>query len=270
MAHRDEMEDDEPRQAFFSERLSAFLIDGLLFYGLFLACLRLVYPDTPVLVNYAGRPWLLVWTALFIVYHAEAAAAGRPTLGKWLLGLRVEGLDGKPLPFERALLRAVGYLPSSILNLGFVWSLFHPEGLTWHDMLAKSRVVAVRPRPLPMVMAGGVASLAFLAATFLWQAFGAPHFYRVRTIANAQITLGTLGTLQEIHRSRHGGYTEKVERLVDLTPDPEAYYQALASALAPEAGIRIDVDKSGEKFTLTAFARDRLRTQVRVEGPHKG
>src|SRR5512137_290905 len=101
--------DEDTRNAFFSERLSAFLIDGLLFYGLFLLTLRLVYPNTPVFLNWAGRPWLLVWGVLFLLYHAEAAAAGRPTLGKWLMGLRVVGKDDRPLPFHWALLRAFGY-----------------------------------------------------------------------------------------------------------------------------------------------------------------
>jgi len=264
-------EELEVRPAHFGERVTAFVLDGLAFYGLFLASLRLADPDVPVLLNPRGQAFLVPWLGVFLAYHALAASRGIPTLGKALLGLRVvdqEGLGN--LPLGRAFLRSLGYLPSSFFNLGYLWALFHPEGLAWHDLMARSRVVAVRERPQALVLLGAGASLALLIGTFLWQAFGAPRFYRMETVAYAKATLENLGRLEEIHRNRIGGYTEQVDRLVQLTPDPDLFYQGLVKVLDPKMGILIQVHPDGKAFALTAFARDLKRTRVTVVGPLKG
>jgi uncharacterized RDD family membrane protein YckC len=267
----DDADDElESRPADFGERLVAFMVDGLLFYGLFLASLKLVYANTPVLLNQNGHSWLLVWGALFILYHAEAAAAGRPTIGKWLLGLRVLGTDDKPLPFSRALLRAAGYVPSSAMNLGFLWAAVHPDGQSWHDLLADSKVIAAHPRPKFLVRAADVLCLAILAGAFVWQQFGAERYYRMETMACAQHSLKILAQLENIYIQDHGRYTENVDHLVSLTGQPDAYYMALANLVRPEKGIQIKVHPDGKHFTMIAYANDMKRTQIRVEGPLKG
>jgi uncharacterized RDD family membrane protein YckC len=276
MAKRKQQDEDfedeleEPRLADFGERLVAFMVDGLLFYGLFLASLKLVYPKTPVLLNEHGHTWLLVWLVGIILYHAEAAAAGRPTLGKWLLGLRVLGTDDKPLPFPRALLRAAGYIPSSAMNLGFLWAAVNPDKQSWHDLLADSKVVAEHPRPKILVRAADGVCLAILSIAFVWQQFGAARFYRMETMASAQHSLKILAQLENVYVQDHGRYTENVDRLVSLTGQPDAYYMALANLVRPEKGIQIKVHPDGKHFTMIAYANDQKRTQIRVEGPLKG
>lgn len=74
------------------------------------------------------------------------------TLGKWATGLRIEQQDGKPLSFLTTLVRhLVGY-PLSLLTLGigFLISVFNPQGRALHDMIAGTVVVLDRerrPRP---------------------------------------------------------------------------------------------------------------------------
>src|SRR3989338_5244248 len=115
----------------FSERFVAFMIDGLLFTAGFFGSLKLINPEYLIFTNPNGRPMYLVWLILWIVYNAVCSSNGRVTLGKKIVGLRVVAEGGKPLGLGRAFLRAVGYVPSSILSIGFLWAFFHPRRKTW-------------------------------------------------------------------------------------------------------------------------------------------
>ena len=78
--------------------------------------------------------------AYFTIFHA----CGGQTIGKLILGLRVDAVEGGPLPWGRAFLRAVGLLVSALpLGAGFLWVLVDRERRAWHDYLAMSRVVVV-------------------------------------------------------------------------------------------------------------------------------
>ena len=266
----DPEEGPEVRPARFSERLVAFMLDGLLFYGLFLLSLKLLNPRVPVLVNPRGQAVLSVWLVLFMLYHAGFASAGRPTIGKELMGLRVVDLEGLPLPFPRSLARALGYLLSTFFNIGFLWALINSEGRAWHDLLAGSQVVTVKERPRALVTAGAGACLAFLFGAFLWQNYGAPRFYRMETLAYARTTLRTLGRLEEVYRRQNGHYTDDVDRLARLTPDPDGYLTALSMSFDADKGIRIQVVPGGRQWTMMAYARDAKGTRLTINGPEQG
>lgn len=78
--------------------------------------------------------------AYFTIFHA----CGGQTIGKLILGLRVEDVNGGPLPWGRAFLRTVGQLASALpLAAGFLWVLVDRERRAWHDHLAFSRVAVV-------------------------------------------------------------------------------------------------------------------------------
>ncbi|MEW6594464.1 MAG: RDD family protein [Thermodesulfobacteriota bacterium] len=82
----------------------------------------------------------VVGLAYCTVFHA----CGGQTIGKLLLGLRVEDMAGGPLPWGRAFLRAVGQFGSALpLAAGFLWVLVDPQRRAWHDHLALSRVAVV-------------------------------------------------------------------------------------------------------------------------------
>ena len=68
------------------------------------------------------------------------------TPGKWLLGLKVVAARGGRMTVGRAALRFLGYLLSAIpFYLGFLWIL-GPRRSGWHDRLAGTEVVYLRPR----------------------------------------------------------------------------------------------------------------------------
>ncbi len=124
-------------------RVLAVLIDIVWIAALVLG-LRLVswfvgaWPPTP------GADMLVeVIVGLVIVtFWAEAGA----TPGKRMLGIVIvdAGTGGRP-PFQRLLLRYVGYLLSALpLFLGFLWVLWDPRRQGWHDKLGRT-VVVVRP-----------------------------------------------------------------------------------------------------------------------------
>jgi uncharacterized RDD family membrane protein YckC len=84
---------------------------------------------------------------LSALYHVTFWRVTGQTPGKWLLGLKVQRLDGGPLTLGQALLRFVGYLVSALpFYAGFLWVL-GPRRRTWHDRLAGTEVVYVRPAP---------------------------------------------------------------------------------------------------------------------------
>jgi uncharacterized RDD family membrane protein YckC len=70
---------------------------------------------------------------------------GGQTLGMKTWRLRLERMDGTPIDWGDAGLRfATAMLSWAALGLGFVWSVFHPERLTWHDIVSRTRLVPVR------------------------------------------------------------------------------------------------------------------------------
>ncbi|MBC7327127.1 RDD family protein [bacterium] len=66
------------------------------------------------------------------------------TWGQFLSGLRVVSIEGKPLSFQRSLLRYIGCLFSAlVLGLGFLWILIDKRGQGWHDKIASTAVLPI-------------------------------------------------------------------------------------------------------------------------------
>ena len=115
-------------------------------------------------------------------------------------------------------------------------------------------------------MARGATHLV-LFGCLLWHGYGAPRLYRLETLASARDSLETLGRLEELHRQSHGGYTDRLDRLASLTPSTEEFYGAIALSFDTEKGVGIHLDPDGKGYVLTAHARDRRRTPLRIVGP---
>ncbi len=82
---------------------------------------------------------------LFILYFTLLTGEGGQTLGKMLMGIRVQGIDGSNVGFSRALLRTLGYIVSIFFGsfLGFFWALWDRNNQTWHDKIAGTLVIRV-------------------------------------------------------------------------------------------------------------------------------
>jgi uncharacterized RDD family membrane protein YckC len=135
-------------RAGFVSRFAAFFADAVILTAL----LR----GTVWILNTAGRAMRSV---VHRVDMGEAIAAVIPLLvgiylvtfwrlsgqtpGKWLMGLKVVPIDGRPLSTGRAVLRFLGYLVSALpFYAGFLWIL-GPQRRAWHDLLARTEVIYV-------------------------------------------------------------------------------------------------------------------------------
>lgn len=97
-----------------------------------------------------SAPFQTIVSVVIIILGA-AIAIGYPvgfwvllgqTPGKWLMGVRISRVTGKPLTVRRALLRYLGYWLSAIpFGLGFLWVLVDDRRQGWHDKLAGTYVV---------------------------------------------------------------------------------------------------------------------------------
>ncbi len=73
------------------------------------------------------------------------------TLGGIICHLHVVRLDGRPMDWPTAAVRALGcFLSLLVVGLGFLWIAFDPEHQAWHDKIAGT-VVVRRPKGVPLV-----------------------------------------------------------------------------------------------------------------------
>lgn len=133
----------------FGRRLAAALIDGLilLFVSSVLTMVIVILWGT-LTANANNEPTLFVTVmsicglALSFLYYVGAWSSSGQTIAKNLLGIKVVGADGKPLPVSKAILRYVGYILSAVpLSLGFLWIAFDKKRQGWHDKIASSYAV---------------------------------------------------------------------------------------------------------------------------------
>lgn len=102
--------------------------------------------DTAVELPWREGGRLITVTALTVLVVGTAYFTlgwwlfGR-TIGKLVLGVRVVNASGQRPGFRQSLVRAFGYLLSSIFLLGYAWIGLTPRRRGWHDHLARTWVV---------------------------------------------------------------------------------------------------------------------------------
>lgn len=261
------MSQHHSRKAEFAERALAFAADYALFAAAWVLILKFLDPGLPVLLNEKGTGVIAILAALFIVYQAIFACDGRATLGKRLLGLRVAGADGEPLDFGRSITRALAYLPSSFLTLGFFWALVDPNGRAWHDFAAGSDVLADRPeggaRAFAVRLAAGALVVAFALAAG-WNGIWEPRYLKLMTVAHAKASLSEVKTLQASYYQRNGRYAGSLYALAEASLDPRAFLRDMA-VLYDLKSFRFQADKTS--YVVVTRARDVDATLVAVSGP---
>ena len=87
---------------------------------------------------------------IFTVYFAAMWVWKQTTIGGTVLRLKVVRLDGRPIDWPTAGVRAVGALFGSLAaGLGYFWSGWDAEKQGWHDKIAGTVVVRCdRVQPL--------------------------------------------------------------------------------------------------------------------------
>ncbi len=122
-------------RAGFWIRMVALLLDAVL-VGVVLSVLHdMLRVELLWLAAYAAVMWKLKGT----------------TVGGIVCDLKVVRLDGRPLDWATAIVRALGcFLSLAAAGLGFVWIALDPEHQAWHDKIAGTVVVRV-PRGVPLL-----------------------------------------------------------------------------------------------------------------------
>jgi uncharacterized RDD family membrane protein YckC len=125
-------------------RLAAMLYDALLVAALL--CLATI----PFVALRGGEPvetgdnllYRVVMVVVIYVFFVGFWSRSGRTLGMQSWGLQLEDSDGKVPSVGRASLRLAASLLSWIpLGLGFIWQLWDPQQLTWHDRISGTRLV---------------------------------------------------------------------------------------------------------------------------------
>jgi uncharacterized RDD family membrane protein YckC len=89
---------------------------------------------------------------LWVAYYAGMWAWRGTTIGGIVVGIKVVRLDGRPMDFATALVRALGAVFSTIVfGLGYFWAGWDREKQGWHDKIAGTVVVRV-PHGQALVM----------------------------------------------------------------------------------------------------------------------
>jgi len=126
----------------FMRRLLALLYDWLLIIALMMVLsVPLVAPSNEAIA--VGNPWyragLIALTASFFAgfwcYRGQ-------TLGMRAWRLKVVDHQGNELSPATAMLRfTAACFSTAAFGMGFIWILFDPDKLSWHDRLSRTRIV---------------------------------------------------------------------------------------------------------------------------------
>ena len=125
-------------------RIAAMLYDGLLILALlFLATLPFIAirDGEPVEPN-ENLLYRLVLAAIIYVFFVGFWTRSGRTLGMQSWRLQLETTDGNTPTIGTASLRFFASLLSWLpAGLGFLWSLWDKDKLTWHDRLSGTRII---------------------------------------------------------------------------------------------------------------------------------
>jgi uncharacterized RDD family membrane protein YckC len=129
-------------------RLAAMLYDWLLLFALMLVATSLItlplgMPSGFGLVMFQSLLFILMPAIFFIGFWMR----GGQTLGMRSWRIKLVTDSGGPVTAQAALRRLLAALLSLLPGgLGFVWMVWDPDRLAWHDRLSGTRLVMVKPR----------------------------------------------------------------------------------------------------------------------------
>jgi uncharacterized RDD family membrane protein YckC len=125
-------------------RVAAMLYDGLLILALlFIATLPFIAlrDGEPVEASENLLYQLILCLVIYSFFIGFWLRSGR-TLGMQSWRLQLETMDGGKVDLKTATIRFFAALLSfAPAGLGFLWSLWDKDKLTWHDRISKTRIV---------------------------------------------------------------------------------------------------------------------------------
>jgi len=93
----------------------------------------------------AGHAFGNFHLVILAIYGAVMWKLRGATVGGIVFDLHVVRLDGRPIDWETAIVRALGcFLSLFVVFLGFIWIAFDDNSQAWHDKIAGTVVVRVK------------------------------------------------------------------------------------------------------------------------------
>ncbi|MEE4637870.1 MAG: RDD family protein [Wenzhouxiangella sp.] len=130
-------------------RIAIVIYDSLLIVALWMAAAAIVVAVRQSEIEAASLGFQLYLLTVAWLYLAICWRAGQ-TLGMKAWRVRMIGDsqgDSQAVSWPSTLVRFVVAILSWVpFGLGFVWSVFHPQRATWHDLASRTRLVLI-PRP---------------------------------------------------------------------------------------------------------------------------
>lgn len=247
-------EDNTLPTASVFERAIAFIIDVMLWFFISTLLYKLLG-----LSSTTG--YLLISLTLFVLY-LTICNAGKQTIGKFLLGIKV--IDRKTkgnLTIGRSFLRAIGYIISTAtVFIGFAFVFFSKKRLALQDLIAGSEVVTIREKS-----ASEMTLVSFLGTLLI---IGTGYFVYNSLIFNpykamresAQEQLVKVAYLEEIHKKHYGTYTTDLLRLALLSGDAVQFQRDMQMYFRPD-GFKIEIGSDG--YLIEGRCKDKKSSVVR-------
>lgn len=128
-------------------RLAAMVYDALLLLALFMVGTLAVLPLTHGKAIPPGNPIYTTYLLLIgFLFFGWFWTHGGQTVGMRAWRVRLVQANGEAVTWNKALLRfAAALLSWAVCGLGFLWALFDPEHLAWHDRLSGTRLIVTTP-----------------------------------------------------------------------------------------------------------------------------
>ncbi len=137
------------RYAGLVRRLMAIIYDLLLLLALLFiatAAAMVVNKGNAIVPGQPLYPFYVIYLlTISFIYYGWFWTHGGQTLGMKTWKMKLQQQNGEAVTWALALLRFISAIISwSAAGLGFLWSLFHPQRRTWHDIVSKCVLVDLR------------------------------------------------------------------------------------------------------------------------------
>ncbi|MBU9723477.1 MULTISPECIES: RDD family protein [Bacillaceae] len=128
---------DDVRYVGFWRRYLAFLIDNIFSTTLSIVAVLLSPADETVITFV-----LLIVVLIVFTYHIVMPSASlQATFGKYILGMKIVGLNGERITIWRSMGRLFSQFISSIMYVGYIMIAFMEKKTGLHDLIASTYVV---------------------------------------------------------------------------------------------------------------------------------
>jgi len=134
---------DRASPAGFLRRLGAACYDALLLLAVWFFATALLLPLNGGEAFRSGQWWFpLYLLAISFLFYGWFWTHGGQTLGLKAWRLKLCSSSGRAIGWKQAAIRfCAAALSWACFGLGFMWCLFDPEALAWHDRLSGTRLL---------------------------------------------------------------------------------------------------------------------------------